>query len=85
MVRNPQREHSSTWPPRAAVRQAHYGIQHLRVLPVEAAKAAVQERRSGGADYVGHLQRGPIHGSMPACSGLARAHRVGWRFAAVPP
>jgi hypothetical protein len=40
-------------------------VQRFEVLPVEATQTAVQEVRSSGADDIGHLQRRPVHGSMP--------------------
>ena len=36
-------------------------IQRLQALPVETKPGAVDKGRSGGADYVGHLQRRPAH------------------------
>src|SRR5690349_7165721 len=45
------------------------GAQRFEVLPVEATQAAVEESRSGSADDIGHLQRRPVHGSMPEYRG----------------
>src|SRR5215831_10580939 len=60
-------------------------IECLPVLPLEIHPGAIQKRRPGGADHVGHLQRRPVHppyvvgssSSGSASSGLAVACR--WR------
>ena len=57
----PQSEHSSRWPPRAAVRQRSIAESTLRCCPLSQPRLFSTKRSPAARNQIGHLQRRPLH------------------------